>query len=469
MLISVIYLGPHKSDLINKLDPRVDSDKSKQQGQTGLGSTSAGSALGSSTTGPTDPHSSSHRGHGRDVGLTAGGAGFGGAAAYDGAQHRGTHDPSSTASTTGSATYPDSDSTGHHLGRDAGLVGAGGFGAYEAEKQLGSHGATAPDRLAGSSHQPPTTASSAPQERLAGSGHQPNVTTGSSDPHSSTGRDHHIGRDHNQGQYTALGAGASSGVGGLATHEYNDRHDDKILGSSHQPSSTKDTPATHSTSGLGPATGTGLESFTTGASDHHSTKGRDHHQERDTFLGAGMGAGAAGLAAHEYSGKDAKKLEKEQEKEAKNAAKEAHKHDKTVAKEDKHDHHHDSGEKKPGLIDRLLHRHNDDRTTTATDEAPLRDPATGKGLHPNRTGDEQTAAGTGATGLENRMADTGIDDSRHGGGHLVGNEHEHGSSSGVHATPVGSGITTHDAYNTAEGHNKLHKDPPAKILEQRGL
>jgi hypothetical protein len=43
-------------------------------------------------------------------------------------------------------------------------------------------------------------------------------------------------------------------------------------------------------------------------------------------------------------------------------------------------------------------------------------------------------------------------------------EGEHGSQSGVHDTPIGSdgttmgsGITTHDAYGTQEGHNKLHK------------
>ena len=38
-----------------------------------------------------------------------------------------------------------------------------------------------------------------------------------------------------------------------------------------------------------------------------------------------------------------------------------------------------------------------------------------------------------------------------------------GSGSGI-----GSGITTRDAYGTTEGHNKLHKDPPAKVLQARG-
>ena len=573
--------------MLNKLDPRVDSDLSKQRDKTGLDPTSTGSGLGSSKTGTSDPYSSSTRGHheGRDAGLTGAGAGLGGAAAYEGTKHYGAHDPVPNTSTTGSSAYPSSKSgitgntgssstttagphrsnleskvdphadsdlygqrdlgssreggsgydshagTGHHYGRDAGLVGAGGVGAYEAEKHLGSHGTTSQDRLAGSSHQPTVASSSTPQDRLAGSGNQTNLATGTSDPYSSTSRDHHTGRDatlgagsgagigglaahdhkdgygdkalgsnyqpiagagtsqnyptnrehhtgndhdagrdNHTGRNAALGAGAGAGVGGLAAHQYEKQQGSNITDLSHQSNTPAGTTATPTTSRLGPASGSGLESSSTGTSDPHSMKGREHHTGRDTALGAGVGAGAAGLAAHEYNDKDAKRLDKEQHQEAKYAEKEARKHDKAVAKEEKkHDNHHDSGEKKPGLMDRLLHRHHDDKAATTTEEAPFNDPATGKGLYPNRTGDQEMGAGAGTTGLENRMANTGMQDSRHSGGHVVGNEHEHGSSSGVHATPIGSGMTTHDAYNTSEGQNKLHKDPPAKVMEQRGL
>ena len=34
---------------------------------------------------------------------------------------------------------------------------------------------------------------------------------------------------------------------------------------------------------------------------------------------------------------------------------------------------------------------------------------------------------------------------------------------------AGTAKTTHDAYDTSEGHNKLHKEPPAKVLKEHGL
>jgi len=55
-------------------------------------------------------------------------------------------------------------------------------------------------------------------------------------------------------------------------------------------------------------------------------------------------------------------------------------------------------------------------------------------------------------------------------------EGQYGSQSGVHdsslgdggPSTIGSGTTTHDAYGSHDGHNRLHKDPPAKVLEARG-
>lgn len=50
-------------------------------------------------------------------------------------------------------------------------------------------------------------------------------------------------------------------------------------------------------------------------------------------------------------------------------------------------------------------------------------------------------------------------------------QEEHSSQPGVHDNliEIRSGPTTHDAYGMHDsGHNKLHKDPPSKVIESRG-
>ncbi|KAL9127515.1 MAG: hypothetical protein Q9217_003625 [Psora testacea] len=388
--------GPHKSDMLNKMDPRVDSDLSKQGGITGndVGSSTTGSGPASFATKHPGQYPSSTVGHHTDRDTGVEGATVGGATGNEASRHHGQTTQSSTVPMTGGGSStaagphssnlankvdprvdsdmdgsrglgsggtgygqgPKTDSSDHHR-RDAGLAGAGGVGAYEVDKHPGSHAQVAPqERLAGSSHQF-NTASTSPQHHMDSSAHQPINTSGTTGPYASS--------------YTGHDAG------------------------------------------------------------------------RDATLGTGAGSGGH--------------LEKEQHKEAKHAEKEA----KHAEKETKiHEHHHQSndGEKKPGLIDRILHRHHDDKSTTNTDRnAPLHDPTTGKGLHQNHRDEEDVAANVG-----------GFDDARHGD-HPVGSEMQHGSSSGAHDTSIGTGLTTHDAYGTTERHNKLHKDPPAKVLEQRGL
>jgi len=122
--------GPHQSDMMNRADPRVDSDLSKQN----------------------EHH------YGRDAALV-GGAGAAGAGAYEYSKHHGNAAGTTTGNTTGNnlgtSTFdPRSTNTAnvvadpnhdpvlaqqreerHHLGRDAavaGGAGAAGYGAYEA-------------------------------------------------------------------------------------------------------------------------------------------------------------------------------------------------------------------------------------------------------------------------------------------------------------------------------------------------
>lgn len=100
--------GPHKSDMLNKLDPRVDSDLSKQRDSTETGpassTTGASDPYSSQTTG-TDPYASQTSGrdhHHRGAEAAAGGAGLAGAAAYEDRKHHG-NQPTSTTSGLGSS------------------------------------------------------------------------------------------------------------------------------------------------------------------------------------------------------------------------------------------------------------------------------------------------------------------------------------------------------------------------------
>ncbi|KAF2860192.1 hypothetical protein K470DRAFT_258158 [Piedraia hortae CBS 480.64] len=265
--------GPHKSDILNKLDPRVDSDMSK----TG--------AVGQS------------QGHnyGRDAGLAAGGVGAAGLGAHELSKHRGqgndslqstgqqqfstsygtSHSPHSTQlSQYGSQSqavgphqsdkmnrvdpHADSDtsrtgatghSQGHGYGRDAGLatggVGAAGLGAHELSKHRGqgndslqstgqqqypsSHGTSQSPY----STQPPQYGS---QSQTAGP-HQsdmmnkmdPRVDSDMSRAGTGPAQGHHYGRD--------AGLAAGAGAAGLGAHEISKHHGQGAAGQQYDKSS----------------------------------------------------------------------------------------------------------------------------------------------------------------------------------------------------------------------------------------
>ena len=308
--------GPHKSNIMNKMDPRVDSDLSKQQGTSTAGTSGVGhgtstvgpasGVTGSSTTGTALPSDSTITGsapgrdhqYGRDAGIAgAGAAGLG--AAYEAGKHHGgqglrgstagsTSDPysssgvdprvdSSLRSGTSGLTDTAGTSKEDHYGRDAGVAGAGGLGAYEGEKHLGGK------------HDAGTIGSS-----------------GDADPTAST-KDHHYGRD----------AGLA-GTGGLAAYE-----GQKHLGGKHDPTQygTTSTSTAQGTpgqvlydSGHGPTTaGREQPVIGTGTSANHGTPGQatgyeqqptgpSHHPGRDAGL---AGAGGVGVyEAEKHLGKD---------------------------------------------------------------------------------------------------------------------------------------------------------------------
>ncbi|KAI9721185.1 MAG: hypothetical protein M1812_002346 [Candelaria pacifica] len=239
--------GPHSSNLANKADPRVDSDRdgSRVAGSTGLpgygASAVGGTTAGTSTTGPT-----------------------GGSSDYRNPYSSSGIDPrvDSTPRSTETGT-----SGGHHLGRDAGIVGGAGAlgaGAYEAERHHGSHQPTSTSAAAASGYEPSGT--TAPSSGTTDFAHPSSTTHG----YNNQQGDRHLGRD----------AGIIGGAGTLGAGAY---EADKHHHGSHQPTSTS---ATGSSS---------YPSNTTGLDDRSRTG--DHHLGRDA--GVVGGAGILGAGAYE--------------------------------------------------------------------------------------------------------------------------------------------------------------------------
>ena len=330
---------------------------------------------------------------------------------------------------------PTKDHTSHHTDRDASLVGIVGAGAgapagHEySHRDSASHGNDSDQQVS--------------QRHLNGRD-APVIGSRGTGPalYDDTRHDHHIGTD------SATTGAAGAGAGALAGHAHSQR-----------------------------------DAANYGTEPYQGTS-HEHRAGRDAAM-LGGAAGAGGLAEHEISKKDAAKLQKEHAKEEKALEKEhlkdvkhhnkelaiekkAHdkaidksekehekameedvkKHGKPLAKEETKQEH--EGKKHGGLLG-FLHRDKPDKDLK--EEEARRQAAT----HPG-PGEEEVAAGASATGLGSR---SGYDP-------LQG---EHGSQSGVHDKPIGigTGPTTHDAYGTHDlGHNKLHKDPPSKVVESRG-
>ena len=260
--------GPHKSSLLNKLDPRVDSDLSKQQGRFESG-------VDSSAVGASGPHISQETGpsHGNlNEAAALGGVGATGAIAYEGHKHH--HDPQRIGTAAGhSLSDPNSsyaadprvdnsraiqgntsDTTGqardNHLGRDAALgAGAGGL-AHEAHKHHGqpTQSSAYPSTSGTSTYDGTrdTIGHDTAGSQIAGSSQQPATT-----------KEHHIGRD------AALGAGAGGLLYEADKHHGSDHPglastpQDQLAGSGHQPQSSLQTPA-HRGHGKSEATAAGM-------------------------------------------------------------------------------------------------------------------------------------------------------------------------------------------------------------------
>ena len=482
--------GPHKSNILNKLDPRVDSDHSKQHKAAGITDTDPRTSI----TRPSEPATSHHR----DGGAALGGASLTGAAAYGGGKDQYHHEPKYAAILPESADRHSSSSNHPSVGNapstvhDPALARSSGEPYPGRSAALGAGGGVLENPTRGR-HDQPLQSSNIPGRTSTGphaTSHGPSdydqagTRLAGSSQQSAASKDHHYGRD------VALGAG----IGGVA-YEAEKHHgrdhpattstpQDQLAGSGHQYEALHPNPDRPHQIGHELHIG---DNVSTGGADHANERSLQdpvHHSRRAEETLAG-GAAAGELAHHERFKKE-KALQKEHAKEEraleKEHAKEIKQHDKALAKEekalekdqkthekerakhlaaiekdqkkhehDKHEHdkhkkeqEHDGEKKKHGLLG-FLHRDKPDKELKEDEAA--------------RKASQETKS---RPGNENLPQDTG---SSHYNDPLAG---EHGSQSGVHDSPIGPGTTTHEAYGTQEGHNKLHKDPPAKVLEARG-
>ena len=362
---STTTAGPHDSNLLNKADPRVDSDLSRQHGTSATGTSGLGQ--GTSTVGPasgvvgnsaqgtalpsdtvtSSSGSTTGRDHhlGRDAGIA--GAGATGLGAYEAEKHRGgqgltgtssgsTSDPYSSAgvdprvdSSSRSGTSGLTGTTGagkdHHYGRDAGLAGAGGMAAYEGEKHLGGkHDPTA----TGTSSK--STGYGTPGQVLYDSGRGP-TTSGAEQPSTATGSTstaygtpgkatsgydqqstgHHFGRD--------AGVAGATGAGAYEAEKHLGKKDHSRDAYGTGPTDTKtDTSTGHhygrdaalGAGGIGGGAaayeaekrhGTQQPLGTSAAYDNQQAAPTQSHAGRDTALAGGAGAGAGAVAGSEFS------------------------------------------------------------------------------------------------------------------------------------------------------------------------
>ena len=412
--------GPHKADILNKADPRVDSDLSKQRDVDALG------AQQSATTGtPARDHTSVTHDVGRDAGLA--GAGVGGVTAFESTKDRHSQEPASR----GSALTQ----------RNIGLANTTGAGPGPTPSTT----LPASDTRTGLREPPPT-----PAKQPHDSGEHAAYTQSSSaavNPQNTSpptsARDDHLRRD------VALG-GAGLGGAGLAAEKVDKGH---TVSSSDTPLATSNAPDQT------------VRPRQTAAIDDRTRPHQDTHTDHQGPLAAGAGLGAGALATHEVDEKEARKLEKAHEKEIKQAEK-AHdkevkhaeksqekdvkKHQTVLDKEEKKQHEaKEIEEKKPSLVHRLLHRHDDDGDRTdkeveRKEQPALRDPDTGYPVHASKPKDKE------------RGVEEGTEDSM--------DRQQTGGS----VEQAGPGKTTHEAYQTQEGHNKLHKKNVV-LGEQHGV
>ncbi|KAI9849113.1 MAG: hypothetical protein M1837_005343 [Sclerophora amabilis] len=371
--------GPHKSDFLNKVDPRVDSDLdgsktvgsapgatggAEKKNESGPVSSSVNpysssgidprvdstprSTQGRAGSGYNEPTTDSHRG--RDAAYVGGGTAAG-AGAYQAGQHRGTEQPTQTFSQPSQATGPHSSSAAnkadprvdsdrsqatrggdHHYGRDAAYVGGGtaaGAGAYQATQ---SRGTDQPTSTTANTYG--STTAAGPHSSNAANKADPRVDSDRSQ--AARGGDHHYGRDA-----AYVGGGTAAGAGAYqATQSRGTDQPTSTTANTYGSTTTAGPHSSNAANKADPRVDSDRDNYGTRAGDKSQ---KDHHYGRDAAVVGGTGAAAAGagygLSEHEreeetkHAAKEHEKEVKELEKQQKHEAKEAEKHHKQEVKE----------------------------------------------------------------------------------------------------------------------------------------
>ena len=345
------------------------------------------------------------------------------------------------------------------LGGAAGGVGAGGFAAYEAGKDpksgnsgVGSHDQGTPGGLTSRFEEHDTTPSgtafggsgnTASHDYGKGTSSVAPVTGSSYEP--VTGSQPVQTDDHstrNKALLGGAGGGAVVGAGGFAAYESKKHNGSDLAGAD---SNLTQQPHQGTTAAAAPLHDSKEakklekehEKDVKQVEKQHDKEVKKLEKEHDKDVKAiakehTHDQKKAEKEAHKEEEKAMKKEEKEHDKQAAIIAKEHKKEDKKHEKLAEKEH----GEKKPSLVHRLLHRHDDEKAVEKEhqhQEQGLHDPDSGRPPHPSNPQDAAERS--------------------------TSNEADY----------IGSNKTTHDAYNSSEGHNKLHKkNAPGNVLDQQG-
>ncbi|KAL8992976.1 MAG: hypothetical protein Q9169_006689 [Polycauliona sp. 2 TL-2023] len=480
-------VGPHKSDLMNKADPRVDSDLSKQQGTpaaSALGSSAPSTTAPSTTTPPTTapsttaPATGGDRHLGRDAGLVGGSAGLGGAAAAYGAEKHAGHNVPEGASGSGySNPYPP---TSSNAGNDLNPASSNVGGLSSSNTGTSAVGPAPSAGLTSSSREPVGSGLTSQTGPSSSTG----LSSSLNDPSATSGGPHY-GRDAGlAGAGAGVGAGAAYEANKHLGHPHNDATTGRSLDSSTSGSSRPDYGRDAGLTGAGatahhdprhqPTATSGLSGQPISAHDEPSRTG-ESHTGRNAALGAGAGA-AAVAGGEELSRKEMEREQKAAHKEELKEQKAAHKQE--VKEEKHHQHELDKAEKKHEKAvaaehakDEKHHQHEVDKAKKEHEKALAKEEAK---HHKDEARKEESHEGEkekkhhGLFGFLHRdKPDKELKEDE--AARKEGLEHPSSGSAGVGVAGADPGMSEADKHQLAKEHdrNRLHKDPPPGYADSK--
>ena len=356
--------GPHQSDMMNRADPRVDSDLSKQNehhygrdaalaggaGAAGVGAyeyskheraptesigNSAFDPRSTNTSNVVDPNHDPileqqrvERQRAYEAAMAGGAGGAGIASSHHGTNTQSTVDSPFASRSANTDPALAQQQSGHHYGRDAALAGGAGALGAGAYEQSRHHDAPAGSAVGTSTFDPRSTRTN-------------NVIDPSTDPTlAQQQQGHHYGRD------AALVGGV--GAAGAGAYEYNKHH-----------GNTAGTTIGNTRDNLGTSSFDPRSTNTTNvvADPNHdpvlaNQREERHHLGRDAAIAGG--AGAAGYGAYEaLDPKEQEKLAKKQAHDAEKAQKaQQHQMDKDLKHQQKEREHEIAKQEKAAAKDR---------------------------------------------------------------------------------------------------------------------